>query len=52
MDASNETVSIDEKKEVCESSGNEFNEDDESPADYRVTGIVENSPIHFIERIL
>lgn len=52
MDANQESVSIEQKKEGCESSGNEFNQDDENSPDYRVTGIAENLPIHFIERIL
>lgn len=42
MDASHEAVSLDQKKEGCESSGPGFNQDDESSADYRVTGNMEN----------
>ena len=42
MDASHEVVSLDQKKEVCESSDSEFNQNDESSTDYRVTDIVEN----------
>lgn len=52
MDANHEAVSIDQKKEGCESSGNGFNEEDENSADYTVTGIVESLSSHFIERIL
>lgn len=40
VDASHEAVSLDQKKEGCESSGPGFNQDDESSADYRVTGVL------------
>ncbi|KAA0032220.1 OTU domain-containing protein [Cucumis melo var. makuwa] len=40
VDASHEVVSLDQKKEVCESSDSEFNQNDESSTDYRVTGVL------------
>lgn len=49
MDASHEAVSLDQKKEGCESSGPGFNQDDESSADYRVTGNMENLHCNYLD---